>query len=526
MTQIATVQGKVIRTSGEPLAKAEVTLTRHEPFNQLTYATTSAADGQFLLDNIEPGQYRLDVLRNGYIKETAGNDWFGGAPLLTLAPGRQLEGVVLRLAPQAAISGRLTDEDGDALADAPVTLFREIDAPEGKIRRLVGGQVRSTNDLGDFRLPGLLPGRYFLCANWSPVPPHLMGRRIRSGPQDRGSQDAYPPLYFPGATDPAQAAPIDIASGEELRGFDLQLKKVRGFRVRGRVELPDGADLRALHVNLVPHHLDAHGWIFSGGGGRAGAFDRTGGADFDIGGVLPGSYDLMVHCNLAHGQRSAHVRVDVVDRDVEGLIVTFPSGVTVEGTVRAVDDSAALDPAKVHVSLRPEQQDMQVGGGPADPAGVFALHDVRPGRYEVSVHLWPGDGDGYVKSVRYLDREVIDEWIEIGPDGPVGKMEVLIAFDGGELSGMVEAPSGAPIPGAVVRLLTDPPRFDQPKGTQTDQDGRFWFRQIRPGDYWVFALASVDPGVPLEQRWEQHEGFARKVTVSANSQEDLRVRLP
>jgi hypothetical protein len=77
MNQTATVQGQVTRTSGEPLAKAEVTLTRHEPFAQLTYATTSAAGGQFLLEGVEPGQYRLDVHRNGYGKETAGGDWFG-----------------------------------------------------------------------------------------------------------------------------------------------------------------------------------------------------------------------------------------------------------------------------------------------------------------------------------------------------------------------------------------------------------------------------------------------------------------
>jgi hypothetical protein len=282
-----------------------------------------------------------------------------------------------------------------------------------------------------------------------------------------------------------------------------------------------------MHANLAPHHVGGHGWIVAGGGvGWAGAFDRTAGTDFDIGGVLPGSYNLMVHCNVANWQRTAHVRVDVVDRDVEGLVVTFPSGFTVEGKVRAIDDSTALDPAKVHVTLRPEEERPQIGGGPADAAGGFALHDVRPGRYEVVVHLWPGAVNGYVKSVKYLDREVIDDWIEIGRDGAAGKLEVLIAFDGGEVSGSVEDANGAPLSGAVVRLLTDPPRFDKPNCAQTDQDGRFWFRQIRPGEYWLFALKFVEPGVPLEQRWEQHEGVARQVTVSANGHEDLLVRLP
>jgi hypothetical protein len=520
MNETATIRGQVIRTSGEPLAKAEVVLSRHELMSQFSYVVTSAADGRFLLDDIEPGQYRLSAARNGFVNETGG-EWFGGGVLLTLAPGKQLEGVVIRLAPQAAISGRITDEDGDPVADAPVSLFREMQAPQGRTLIPVGGQIRSTNDLGDFRIPGLLPGRYFLCANWDRHVPHRMGGRIRGGLQDRGPQNAYPPLYFPGTADPVEAAPIDVLSGEDLHGFDMQVKKVQAFRVRGRVELPDGADPRSLHVNLGPHHL-AHGWAGGIGGGGGGAMDRPDGAAFDIGGVLPGSYDLMVFCNLAQGQRVTRLAVDVKDRDVEGLVVTFPFGLTIAGVVRSLDDSARLNPTSVFVSLCPKDG-MHIGGRPANPSGAFALDGVPPGRYEVAVHVLPESG--YVKSVKYQDRDLSDNRIEIGPEGAAGKLEVLMAFDGGEVSGTVEDGSGAPLPSAVVHLLTDPPRFDQQKLARTDQDGRFWFRQIRPGQYWLFALESVEPGISLEQRWEQHEGFARKLTVSAGSHEDLRVRL-
>jgi len=253
MQPTSTVQGTVIRTSGEPLSKAEVILARNQPMSQLSYLAVTRADGTFLLEDLEPGQYRLNVTRNGYVHETAGADWFGGGLLLTLAPARHIEGIVLRMLPQAAISGTLTDEDGDPLAEASVALLREM--PMAADRRLVpvGGQLRS-NDLGNFRIPGLLPGRYFLCANWDRNQPHRMGLRIRTG---HGAQETYPPFYYPGTADLAQAAPIDVAAGEERHGIDMRVKKVPAFRVRGRVELPDGADPRTLHLHLGPHHLVA-----------------------------------------------------------------------------------------------------------------------------------------------------------------------------------------------------------------------------------------------------------------------------
>src|SRR5688572_14877320 len=85
----ATLEGFVFRAgSGEPLARAQVTLVRVSPGRAtaeveagsgsapLTAAT--GADGKFVFVNIEPGSYRIAVARNGYARQEFGQRVFAG----------------------------------------------------------------------------------------------------------------------------------------------------------------------------------------------------------------------------------------------------------------------------------------------------------------------------------------------------------------------------------------------------------------------------------------------------------------
>jgi len=174
---------------------------------------------------------------------------------------------------------------------------------------------------------------------------------------------------------------------------------------------------------------------------------------FDFRGVLPGSYDVTASCQTGNRSRSTRIPVEVTDHNVEGLVVTFKAetGVTIEGTVRAAaPQPATFHSAGIHVSLR--SLDNAESGAVAATLrdGSFTLQNVVPGKYEVGIYSPPEDG--YLKSVKYLDREPTDQVIEV-PSGAGGaKLEVVIAFDVGEASGAVEDAAGAFVPGAVVFL--------------------------------------------------------------------------
>src|SRR5262249_13031682 len=87
----ASIQGFVVKLgTGEPLAKAVVTLSRFNGGRGQTLSATTASGGQFAFQNLEAGQYRLTATRNGYVKTEYGarSPNRPGLPL-TLAPGQR-----------------------------------------------------------------------------------------------------------------------------------------------------------------------------------------------------------------------------------------------------------------------------------------------------------------------------------------------------------------------------------------------------------------------------------------------------
>src|SRR5712692_6828588 len=148
---------------------------------------------------------------------------------LSLAPGQNVRDVVFRLTPNAVISGRVFDEDGEPMER--VTVQARLFMYRHGQRQLMPASGAMTDDLGEYRIFGLAPGRYYLSATY------------RSGwynfAQDRSAakseEEGYAPTYYPGTTDSAGATPIEASAGVHLRGIDFTLKKTRVVRVRGRV---------------------------------------------------------------------------------------------------------------------------------------------------------------------------------------------------------------------------------------------------------------------------------------------------
>src|SRR5262249_3243860 len=68
----ASIQGLVLKMgTGEPLSKAAVTLTRSDGQRQI-YTASTGPDGKFVIQNVDPAQYRLGATRNGYVRSEYG----------------------------------------------------------------------------------------------------------------------------------------------------------------------------------------------------------------------------------------------------------------------------------------------------------------------------------------------------------------------------------------------------------------------------------------------------------------------
>jgi hypothetical protein len=130
------------------------------------YSTQTASDGEFQFEDVEPGRYMLVAEGAGFMPMEYGADGPQqvGTPI-ELKPGQHRKGLVITLAPKRLVCGKVTDEHGNPLPKVSVYAFYHF---KGSMW-LTGGTGTTTDDEGNYRLPDLEPGEFFLQAdnyNW------------------------------------------------------------------------------------------------------------------------------------------------------------------------------------------------------------------------------------------------------------------------------------------------------------------------------------------------------------------------
>jgi len=141
-----------------------------------------------------------------------------------------------------------------------------------------------TNDLGEFRVFDLEPGRYYIAVNYRGEDPFHMDAPTPNQKLNTG----YLPSYYPNTVDPAKAQAISVGPGDEIRPIDFFLRTSRFVTVRGRV------------ICAIPGTSAASGGVSLNrqGPGLAQALQglndsyRLKDGSFILRNVPPGSYDL------------------------------------------------------------------------------------------------------------------------------------------------------------------------------------------------------------------------------------------
>jgi hypothetical protein len=218
---------------GTPLRKATVNLNRQNggpdaAGRQRQLLGTSDASGHYAISGIEPGTYRVNVNHTGYLgmAYNARRPDGPGTPL-DLGRAQKMTGVDFRLTPHGVITGKITDEDGDPLENVQIQIMHYVYNQGRKQLQQFGGA--GTNDLGEYRISGVIPGKYYLCAMYR-------GRGIMMDTgMPTGSQEDFVTTFFPGVTDFTAASPIEMGPGDQMQGVNLRLNKTHTVRVSGHV---------------------------------------------------------------------------------------------------------------------------------------------------------------------------------------------------------------------------------------------------------------------------------------------------
>ena len=190
---------------------------------------------------------------------------------LVLRDGQLLENVTISLFHGGAIAGRIVDAHGDPVENAQVRAARVVRS--GRPQTM--GQVQS-NDLGEYRLPRLQPGRYIVQVRPQPSQ-GFQGAFMEGGPADVPLPQPIP-TYYPGALAISQAQPLTVARGETLSGVDIMLVEGTPSLVTGTVVRADGGPVAGGSVTsrVVGSEMSG-GFDFGGGTGirQGGVFQIT-----------------------------------------------------------------------------------------------------------------------------------------------------------------------------------------------------------------------------------------------------------
>jgi Carboxypeptidase regulatory-like domain len=511
--ETCSVSGIVIKMADSaPLRKAKLVLKSVDDPHRTVGAVTNA-EGHFALKDVEPGPYRLTVTRVGFVSDEYGRrkpDAPGA--ILTLHAGQDLKDLQFRLIPAGVISGKIYDDDGEPLPGVEVGAIRQVYS-EGKRTRSAATSV-STNDLGEYRLFGLSPGRYFVSS--------VYARWSREGSEDDpndAQNEGYAKLYYPGTPDPAKAGPITIKAGEEASSIDILMRKVPVHQVRGNVynQVTHKPGVGVM-VIMIPKSA-GNEWDF----GVPTTVQKTDGS-FVIPEVLPGSYTLASFWfddGVSYVNRQA---VDVGNADVEAIAMTVVPGTNISGRI-VWEGQPALE--KDELKIVPKPVDVPFGiRGQARVAGdnSFTFKGLGEGTYRAEVMGM--SKDCYIKDMYYGESSVIKDGFTV-TRGEAGALEIVISSRGARVQGTVMDSDSLPLAGVSVVLVPELSQreiYQKYKTESTDQYGNFDLRGIAPGDYKLFSWVEVEQdGWQDPEFLKQFEDRGQRITMQDGDHSSVKV---
>jgi 5-hydroxyisourate hydrolase-like protein (transthyretin family) len=329
-------------------------------------------DGRFEFQEISAGRYILRVAKTGFVSTLfdlggVSNTYFD------LRGGQRIDRGELRLPRAGVITGRVVDSYGDPASEIKVTAWRADYFGPGE-RRLASARSVDTNDLGEYRLFGLTPGKYYVSA----------------------AAQGVAPTFHPSTSNGLDAQPVFVKVNEDTPGTNIQMQVLQYTRVAGVVQDSSGRPARNVVVMVNPSRSDG-AMYFSMNIAEADANGR-----FAIPAVPPGEYrvDVVAKAKLEGVAtsggigdawkviaESASIPLTVTGERLEELTITLGAGARISGRVLIDGQPARPEVAtKLQVAAFPVlhtqgiSSSLQTVSGPVSPDGSFVVAGVHGSR--------------------------------------------------------------------------------------------------------------------------------------------------
>lgn len=490
---------------GHPLARARISLKSAADRHTLRSMVTSE-DGRFEFADLPAGKYSLDGAKRGFISASYDEHDQLSTEIVTGA-GLDTETLVLRLAPDAVIAGKILDEAGEPVRRATVAVYFD-DHSEGmdRIHRLRSVQ---TDYQGIYEIAPLNPGTYFVSASakpWYAVYPSSDTEKQTAASIDRSLDVAYPVTYYPDVTDPDTAMPIPLRGGDRVQ-VDIHLIPVPALRLL--LHVPEGG--QNAMASLQQPAFDGSTSLQSSGGRLISP------GVLEITGVPAGRYTIRT------GGPGLAIQTNAIDIGKDGQEVDTSSAEamsSVKVLVHVAGESALS--ARLTVGLRTGNRGLAVWQA-VNSKGEAELQQIAAGKYEVLV-----GGTEKPYSIARISAEgnaVTGHTLTVAP-GSLLSISLTLVGGSVEVQGAVKR-AGKVVAGAMVVLVPKDPQgnHDLFRRAQSATDGTFSLRDVVPGSYTVVA---IEKGWDLD--WSQANVIAAYMkggqTIEVGNQKGRAINLP
>jgi hypothetical protein len=448
--------------------------------------------GEFCFEHLSAGGYKIVGKKLGYLDITYGEQHANGPALpVIVSADRATEPIVLKIMPQATITGVITDADGDPVPFGQVRVYK----------RLLQGTLSEVNsewadEQGHFRLWGIAPGTYYISALPAFLNPGKMSRTDNMALDSSGHpvREREVETFYKGALAIAGATPLAIKAGQETTGIVIPIQKASSRRISGRVSWDvQSAGLPQIWMAILNENLHA-----------AATVEKDG--RFHADGLTPGVYTLFAYTpNM--GRSSHRQQVDVTERDAEGILLQPDEPVDINVSVQLDGSTTPLAFDEVAVGGKNSSNGF---GSRLNEDGKWHFGRLPPDVYHFS--FWPNPDHYFVKAILIDGEPQAGNLLDLSARMPQA-IEVVLALSTGVITGSVTN-GQEPVPAVTIVLMNETTQ-ETAKLERVPAGGQFEINSLAPGTYRLYALEDFD-----RDAWASDE--FRKRLASKSSVFELR----
>jgi Carboxypeptidase regulatory-like domain len=530
------VQGRVVQEpGGQGIRKVRVALRGGSNQGREQYEATTDETGQFKIGGLEPGVYMVQLERSGYAPDGKTNR---DKTTIKVVAGQDVKDLVFHMLVAGVISGKIVDADGDPLRN--VDVMATVSTGRATLGNRAHMSRGATNDLGEYRIADLPPGKYVVQA----TPPQTEVSSPAPKEKDANGRLVYVTTYFPGTLDQRRAVAVEVSAGSTVMA-NFGVLSSRAYRVSGRVMGLTASPMAQSSASGAVMAVVSQGigqLFLVGRNGKSEEQNLGEDGKFEFPNVLPGTYraHLIVFSDFFNGQfpsirmQTISPPIEVNGSDALGLQLQVDRGGDVSGKFRA-EESEKIDWRELNVSLltAPESEEegafemaMPTGIATVNEDGSFEFKDVPGVECQLAVGARSEKfRDYYTKSVLLGGREVVDTGFAVSP-GTV--LDVLVSAKGAGIEGTVVDGEGKPVAGATVVAVPSSGKLRRPDAYQfgtTDESGHFVLRGMNPGGFLVLAFEQMRENFRSPEFAKKYEGKGEKVELEEGGKKSVVLKL-